>query len=1573
MKSKKFKIGLTWGLILIVAFTLLLIITNNAEAKTWYVDDSGGADYEKIQDAINATEDGDTVFVYEGTYYENVIVNNMINLTGESNEKVTISAGGSGDVVRIETDWVNMSGFSVINGDDDGIEIVGSANNRIFENNITNNSWGFYFGGFSEYNTFVNNIISNNHHDGIGLWKSSYNILSNNTISNNNEGGIHLSGSSEYNTLSNNTISNNNEDGIYIDESSYNTLLNNNISNNKEDGIHISDTSDKNTIHHNIFINNVNNAFDENSNYWNDSSEGNYWDDYSGIDENKDGIGDTPYNIPGGGNKDSYPFSREKNTWYVDDDGGKDFTNIQDAIDFAKAGDTVYVYTGTYYENVVVDVSITLEGEDRDTTIIDGGDSGVVVTITKDWVNMSGFMVTNSGSSGGDAGIKVTSNYNKIFENNCSNNNDGISLYDSNNNTLINNNVSNNDYGISLGSSNNNKILDNINIINSFNGIHLHYSSRNILANNKASNNDGGIHLTESSNNNTIRNNTVYSNNFNGIILHECFNNTLTDNNFLNNSGGISLDKSSNNKLINNTANSNNFCGIRVTESNNNIISDCNISNNGNGIDISDSSNKNTIHHNYFINNEKNANDEGSNYWDDDTDDTGDGEGNYWDDYSGIDANEDGIGDTPYEIPGGDNQDRYPFMGEGKKTLFVDDDGGQDFEKIQDAIDAAGDGDTVYVYAGTYYENVEVDKSINLEGEDMDTTIIDGGGNADTVLITAGWVNLCNFSIRNSGFEWWGDSGIGIGSEKNNIYNNNIFENVNGVYFYEASNNKLWNNNIKNNGNGIVLHESLNNEVIDNNISNNDDIAILMDKSNNSKIENNIIFENDVGIHISDESGTTVLRNTIQNNFDAGIRIISSSKKILIEDNKISSIYNPESGGIDCYESPNIIITDNTFLRIGIWVQNITNIEISNNQFINQTHIDVIGLNSNILMENNQFSHENPNYIGRLLNAWFVQIQIANGENEPIGGVQVNYEDPIIELFELFFNIPGGVYFTKEDGYVYSNLWSQFGFGNLNALTEYIIDEIGEKVSYDSHKFKAKIGDTVVETTETIDRNRIDDDEIVLTIDEYVPPLVESAYTENVPTIDGIINPDEWDDATKISKEFISMYDSNNSFSETHMMDAFFKNDVENLYIAITISDDDYNNSEEDFDLICINFDDPHDGVFNEGEDWKLLSTSPVYENYYDENQRINTPLNSENDDDQGGSQDGIGAIRYQSGFYYGEVTIPLNSGDNLDIQTTVGDVIGFNIVFVDHYYLVDEILSVGGWPFLNPDNATYWGDLKLGTPPPPPQPDFTLTESDITFIDNEGKNITEPIEGERIGIEAVIQNIGNLNGSAKVKFYDGEPNGNNLIYEKEINVDKESNYSVQYVWIATIGEHDIYVVISESNPEESNTENNQAHRIINILQPDLTVLNITVKDKDGKEFSELIEGTNYTIEVTIQNKGKVKATATIKFYYEFLGENIKIGEGNITVEKNSSITLPIEWIAIEGKHDIIVVISNTIPEESNKENNQASKSIDVVGKEDDDNGGFIPGFESTFTAISFIGVGALVAFFRRRNGVREI
>ena len=88
------------------------------------------------------------------------------------------------------------------------------------------------------------------------------------------------------------------------------------------------------------------------------------------------------------------PAKAEPRTWTVDDDGPADFHTIQEAINYATSGDTVFVKSGIYYENVVINKVISLVGEERDTTIIDGNHTGDVIQ-GSGGVNINGFTLQN--------------------------------------------------------------------------------------------------------------------------------------------------------------------------------------------------------------------------------------------------------------------------------------------------------------------------------------------------------------------------------------------------------------------------------------------------------------------------------------------------------------------------------------------------------------------------------------------------------------------------------------------------------------------------------------------------------------------------------------------------------------------------------------------------------------------------------------------------------------------------------------------------------------------------------------------------------------------------------------------------------------------------------------------------------------------------------------------------------------------------------------------------------------------------------------------------------------------------
>ena len=93
-----------------------------------YVDHNGESDYNNIQDAINMANDGDVIFVKEGIYFENLIIDKMIYLTGENKNNTIIDGNGTGDVIYITNSGTVISGFTIqnsgISGRDSGIKIL---------------------------------------------------------------------------------------------------------------------------------------------------------------------------------------------------------------------------------------------------------------------------------------------------------------------------------------------------------------------------------------------------------------------------------------------------------------------------------------------------------------------------------------------------------------------------------------------------------------------------------------------------------------------------------------------------------------------------------------------------------------------------------------------------------------------------------------------------------------------------------------------------------------------------------------------------------------------------------------------------------------------------------------------------------------------------------------------------------------------------------------------------------------------------------------------------------------------------------------------------------------------------------------------------------------------------------------------------------------------------------------------------------------------------------------------------------------------------------------------------------
>ncbi len=206
------------------------ILINNI-ANTFYVDDDGGADFDKIQDAIDNAGAGDSVYVYNGMYIESLLIERGINLTGESNEQTRIIGG-----ILVVADEVQISQFKITSNafysSYPPISLNFVENTIITKINIVPRLSQNIFLYYSNSNIISDCKILNDQHNsnsGIDLFHSDNNVIFNNSIGENNiKFGILLV-SSKNNTVNNNTVSNSKSEGIYLSSSNYNLLYDNHM------------------------------------------------------------------------------------------------------------------------------------------------------------------------------------------------------------------------------------------------------------------------------------------------------------------------------------------------------------------------------------------------------------------------------------------------------------------------------------------------------------------------------------------------------------------------------------------------------------------------------------------------------------------------------------------------------------------------------------------------------------------------------------------------------------------------------------------------------------------------------------------------------------------------------------------------------------------------------------------------------------------------------------------------------------------------------------------------------------------------------------------------------------------------------------------------------------------------------------------------------------------------------------------------------------------------------------------------------------------------------------------------
>ena len=671
------------------------------------------------------------------------------------------------------------------------------------------------------------------------------------------------------------------------------------------------------------------------------------------------------------------------NKLFVGGSGTGNYSKIQDAINNSQKGDTIFVYNGTYQENLEISKTIKLSGENRDNTIINGIGKTNTIHILIDSVTISNFTINNSGTF--DAGVKINSNNNVVENCNIINCWDGIELSQSEKNIISNCCIAYNKWSGLYSFKSSENIIDNCIVQNNLDGLLMVESSSNIIQNSDIKLNiQEGIELERFSTKNIVNKCRIKNNGGVGLFVYWASDNSYISfceikenlvgieigSVFL---GGGNYTSILSNNIVNNTDSGILFLGNGIFSKETHIHFN-NIYNNGEGISAQSASS-------FKINAQ-------NNWWG----------SKYGPSILGLGKREiikfnpmnSRIRFFPWlktqeknilsEEPETNsnvychsankkvntfNPNILPIYYWSGKTIYVGGNGPNNYTTIQNAIDNANEGDTIYIYNGIYQENINIHQRIKLLGEEKQKVIIDGKNKTDTIYFQKDGIIITNLTIINSGNF---DAGIKINTRYNNIHNCDIQNCWDGIELNYVDNNKITKCNIaKNKNEGVYLYFSFYNDFEDCQIPHNLE-SIWLDSSDHNTFVNCLICDNkEEGIQMKDSSYNSFISSEITSNIlGYGFYIQSDSDGNKINNCKITG------NGVGLFfsasrkntgPSKNVISFCNISNNLGTAI-----FFLGNGSQMNDTHIhynDIVGNKKGILTVNS-----NNCYISAQNNWW---------------------------------------------------------------------------------------------------------------------------------------------------------------------------------------------------------------------------------------------------------------------------------------------------------------------------------------------------------------------------------------------------------------------------------------------------------------------------------------------------------------------------------------------------------------------------------------------------------------------------
>ena len=365
------------------------------------------------------------------------------------------------------------------------------------------------------------------------------------------------------------------------------------------------------------------------------------------------------------------------------------------------------------------------------------------------------------------------------------------------------------------------------------------------------------------------------------------------------------------------------------------------------------------------------------------------------------------------------------------KTIVVPD----NYSSIQEAIDQASQGDTVFVKSGTYNGSVTINKSISLIGENKEKTTIIGDWelNGTTILVQHDTVTISELTLESVGNAVSGRGVHLLHVRYCKVSNCNFATGWIGVWLYGASENKIENNYIDGTGNipfssGINLQGSHNNTITGNDIAEYDyGLAIILNKSIGNIVTENPILNCYNGIWVHSSYNNSIIGNNVTINDDifvrvnenvmqgsCGLRLFSSSNNV-IAGNNISDVPNGIriKSASHFNQVENNTLTNNIYWGLALTDDANNNTLVGNNLLHNINGLEV-GFCSNNTIKNNCIT-ANHDYGIYLYNASTNKITANNITDNQVGAYFTNSSNNIV-YHNNFLNNPKHVSVITSSG-----------------------------------------------------------------------------------------------------------------------------------------------------------------------------------------------------------------------------------------------------------------------------------------------------------------------------------------------------------------------------------------------------------------------------------------------------------------------------------------------------------------------------------------------------------------------------